>query len=278
MSDSERLEDVRHPQTVDELAAGTPSVTRPRSARSPFVSPRRSPLTPHVVTVRSGILHGRARSPGRVRTGHVIVGEKKGSERPSQGRPAPGAEQPTSTPRSRALGPNRVSRTCVLGEQSVSPAAWPRYMPHDHSHPHDNGDRAARTSARTMAAAVAVTLAFVVAEALAGWFGNSLALLSDAGHNLTDAAALGLSWYALRMADKPSHHGMTFGYHRVGVFAALANAVSLVIIAMVIGFEAIERLRDPEPASGRLMVVVALTAIVVNVWISVDSIAAPSTT
>ena len=71
------------------------------------------------------------------------------------------------------------------------------------------------------------------------------------------------------MAEKPSHHGMTFGYHRVGVFAALANAVSLVIIAMVIGFEAIERLRDPEPASGRLMVVVALTAIVVNVWISV---------
>ena len=142
-------------------------------------------------------------------------------------------------------------------------------MAHDHSHPHDNGDRAARTSARTMAAAVAVTLAFVVAEALAGWFGNSLALLSDAGHNLTDAAALGLSWYALRMAEKPSHHGMTFGYHRVGVFAALANAVSLVIIALVIGFEAIERLRDPEPASGRLMVVVALTAIVVNVWISV---------
>ena len=120
-----------------------------------------------------------------------------------------------------------------------------------------------------MGMAVAVTLAFVVAEALAGWFGNSLALLSDAGHNLADAAALGLSWYALRMANKPSHHGMTFGYHRVGVFAALVNAVSLVIIALVIGFEAIERLRDPEPASGRLMVVVALTAIVVNAWIGV---------
>jgi cobalt-zinc-cadmium efflux system protein len=119
-----------------------------------------------------------------------------------------------------------------------------------------------------MAVAVAVTLAFVVAEALAGWFGNSLALLSDAGHNLADAAALGLSWYALRMADKPSHPGMTFGYHRVGVFAALANAVSLVVIALMIGFEAIARLRDPEPASGRVMVVVAMMAIVVNVWIS----------
>jgi cobalt-zinc-cadmium efflux system protein len=120
-----------------------------------------------------------------------------------------------------------------------------------------------------MGTAVALTLAFVVAEALAGWFGNSLALLSDAGHNLADAAALGLSWYALRIADKPSHHGMTFGYHRVGVLAALVNAVSLVLIALVIGFEAIQRLRHPEPASGRLMVVVALTAIVVNVWISV---------
>src|SRR4030095_6381784 len=144
-------------------------------------------------------------------------------------------------------------------------------MAHDHSshsHPHDNADRAARTSARTMAAAVAVTLAFVVAEALAGWFGNSLAVLSDAGHNLADAAALGLSWYALRMADKPSHHGMTFGYHRVGVFAALVNAVSLVLIALVIGIEAIGRIRHPEPASGRLMIVVALAAIVVNLWIS----------
>jgi len=120
-----------------------------------------------------------------------------------------------------------------------------------------------------MGTAVAVTLAFVVAEALAGWFGGSLALLSDAGHNLADAGALAFSWYALRMAAKPSHHGMTFGYHRVGVFAALANAVTLVVIALLIGFEAIERIRHPEPASGRLMILVALVAIVVNVWISV---------
>lgn len=121
----------------------------------------------------------------------------------------------------------------------------------------------------TMGTAVAITLAFVVAEAAAGWFGHSLALLSDAGHNLADAAALAFSWYALRMAAKPSHQGMTFGYHRVGVFAALANAVALVVIALLIGFEAIERFRYPEVASGRLMVVVALIAIAVNVWISV---------
>jgi cobalt-zinc-cadmium efflux system protein len=145
-------------------------------------------------------------------------------------------------------------------------------MAHDHSaHPlqphHARGTAGAPTG--TMGTAVAITLAFVVAEAAAGWFGHSLALLSDAGHNLADAAALAFSWYALRMAAKPSHHGMTFGYHRVGVFAALANAVALVVIALLIGFEAIERFRYPEVASGRLMVVVALIAIAVNVWISV---------
>ncbi len=126
----------------------------------------------------------------------------------------------------------------------------------------------AGASAGTMRTAVVVTLAFVVLEALAGWFGHSLALLSDAGHNLADAGALGFSWYALRMAAKPSHHGMTFGYHRVGVFAALVNAVSLVVIALMIGWEAIGRLRAPEPANGALMIGVAAVAVVVNTVIS----------
>jgi len=119
-----------------------------------------------------------------------------------------------------------------------------------------------------MRTAVVITLAFVVLEALAGWFGHSLALLSDAGHNLADAGALGFSWYAMRMAAKPSHHGMTFGYHRVGVFAALVNAVSLVVIALMIGWEAISRLRAPEPANGALMIGVAAVAVVVNTVIS----------
>jgi cobalt-zinc-cadmium efflux system protein len=104
-------------------------------------------------------------------------------------------------------------------------------------------------------------------EAGFGWFAQSLALLSDAGHNLADAAALGFSWYALWIADKPSHEGMTFGYHRVGVFAALANAVSLVMIAGLIGWEAIARLRVPQVANGRVMIVVAIAAIVVNLMI-----------
>ena len=134
---------------------------------------------------------------------------------------------------------------------------------HSHSHVHDPAD----VSARTMGAAVVLTLAFVVAEALGGWWGHSLALLSDAGHNLADAAALGLSWYALWIANKPSHEGMTFGYHRVGVFAALVNAASLVLIALLVAWEAIARLSRPEPASGGLMIALAAVGIVVNLAI-----------
>src|SRR4051794_33567724 len=139
---------------------------------------------------------------------------------------------------------------------------------HAHTHAHAHGpSQAGQVSTRTMAAAVGLTLAYVLAEAIGGWWGNSLALLSDAGHNLADAATLGLSWYALWMASKPSHERMTFGYHRVGVFAALINAVSLVLIALFIGWEAIVRIQHPEPASGGLMIVLAAGAIVVNLII-----------
>ena len=138
---------------------------------------------------------------------------------------------------------------------------------HVHGHAHGHAHDAPQVSAATLGGAVALTLAFVLAEAIGGWWGNSLALLSDAGHNLADAATLGLSWYALWMAGKPSHERMTFGYHRVGVFAALINAVSLVLIALFIGWEGIERPRHPEPASGVLMIVLATVAIIVNLAI-----------
>src|SRR4029077_16170225 len=120
---------------------------------------------------------------------------------------------------------------------------------HHHAHDRGHGSHAPRdVSGRTMGTAVILTLIFVIVEALAGWLAHSLALLSDAGHNLADAAALGFSWYALWIANKPSHQGMTFGYHRVAIFAAFVNAVSLVVIAAVIGWEAIARVRQPEIA------------------------------
>jgi cobalt-zinc-cadmium efflux system protein len=118
-----------------------------------------------------------------------------------------------------------------------------------------------------MGMAVALTVAFVVGEVIAGYFAHSLALLSDAGHNFADAAALGFSWYAIWIAKKPAHQGMTYGYHRVGILAALVNAVSLVVIALLIFWEAVERLGNPQPVQGRLMIVVASVAIAINLTI-----------
>ncbi|MEP6593985.1 MAG: cation diffusion facilitator family transporter, partial [Acidobacteriota bacterium] len=140
-------------------------------------------------------------------------------------------------------------------------------MGHDHGL-HGHSHAPAGVSTRTLAAAVVVTLLFVFAEAAAGWWAQSLALLSDALHNLADAAALALSWYGLRIAARPSHHGMTFGYHRVGILAALVNAVSLVVIAVFIAWEAVARLLHPAPADGGLMIVVAAAAVVINTTIS----------
>jgi cobalt-zinc-cadmium efflux system protein len=140
------------------------------------------------------------------------------------------------------------------------------------SHDHDDGSAApvaggAETS--RMRGALVLTVAFVVAEAIAAWFAHSLSLLSDAGHNFADAAAVAFSWYALWIARKPSHTGMTYGYHRVGILAALVNAVSLVVIALLIFWEAVDRFRRPAPVEGWLMIVVAAIAVALNVTISV---------
>src|SRR5437764_6257562 len=109
-----------------------------------------------------------------------------------------------------------------------------------------------------------ITLSFVFAEATAEYFAHSLALLSDAGHNFADALALIISWYGIWIARKPSTQKRTFGYHRVGILAALVNAVSLVVIALLIFWEAIARLRNPETVHSTPMIVVALIAIVMN--------------
>jgi cobalt-zinc-cadmium efflux system protein len=139
---------------------------------------------------------------------------------------------------------------------------------HDHGrdHTHAPGQLAGDQTGK-MRAALILTVAFVVGEAIAGYFAHSLALLSDAGHNFADAAALGFSWYALWIAQKPSHTGMTYGYHRVGILAALVNAVSLVVIALMIFWEAAVRFRHPEPVDGWLMIGVAIIAIGLNATI-----------
>lgn len=147
-------------------------------------------------------------------------------------------------------------------------------MAHDaSSHTHDHGSHAhdlfAHGETGKLRAALLLTAAFVVGEAIVACFAHSLALFSDACHNFADAAALGFSWYAVWIAQKPSHTGMTYGYHRVGILAALVNAVSLVVIALGIFWEALERWRHPEAVNGWLMICAAMVAVVLNATIGV---------
>jgi cobalt-zinc-cadmium efflux system protein len=94
-------------------------------------------------------------------------------------------------------------------------------------------------------------------------------LLSDAGHNFADALALVLTWYAVFVSQRPSSARRTYGYHRVGILAALINAASLVVIALLIFWEAVERLRHPEPVRSGAMIGVAMAAILLNTVITV---------
>jgi cobalt-zinc-cadmium efflux system protein len=121
---------------------------------------------------------------------------------------------------------------------------------------------------RYIGISILITTLFVVGEALAGYFSNSLALLSDAGHNFADALALVISWYAVRAGRWPADARRTFGYHRIGILTALVNAVALVLISLFIFWEAAQRIRSPEPVQSGWMIGVALAAVFVNGLIS----------
>jgi len=137
-------------------------------------------------------------------------------------------------------------------------------MSEHHNHHHAGGLSEARVKL-----SLALTLGFVAIEAIAGLQAHSLALLSDAGHNFTDAFALLLSWYALRVARKPPTEGKTYGYHRVGILTALFNAVTLLVIAGLIFIEAFRLFAHPEPVHSGPMIVVALAAVVMNTVIAI---------
>jgi cobalt-zinc-cadmium efflux system protein len=113
-------------------------------------------------------------------------------------------------------------------------------------------------------AALALILAFMVAEVTAGVLASSLALLSDAAHMLTDAAALALSLVAARIADRPAHGAMTYGLGRAEILSAQANGMTLLILGVLIVYDAIRRLVSPPEVRGGLVLVVALVGIAVN--------------
>ena len=133
---------------------------------------------------------------------------------------------------------------------------------HDHSHGHAHrGD----ADARRLGLALALILAFMVGEVVAGILANSLALLSDAAHMLTDAGALAVSLVVLRLAARPAGGNKTFGLRRSEILSAQANGATLLVLAGLILYGAVRRLVSPPDARGGWILVVALVGIAVNV-------------
>ncbi len=139
---------------------------------------------------------------------------------------------------------------------------------HDHAHSHGAGGPAHGVSAdadfRKLSIALGLILGFMAVEVAVGVIAHSLALLSDAGHMLTDAAAIAFSLLAVRLAQRPAKGAMTYGLKRVEILSAQANGVTLVVLACFIAFEAIRRLVNPPVVQGGLVLAIALLGIAVN--------------
>src|SRR5438309_3929593 len=143
---------------------------------------------------------------------------------------------------------------------------------HDHSHAghaHSSGHAHACHVHPTLRPSVlgwamVATLGLVLAEVFGGILGRSVALLNDAVHNLSDIPALGISYLAMRWAERPADTEKTYGYHRAGTLAAYTNAFVLVLLSLWLGYEALERLRSPVHVVESWMIWTSLAALGVN--------------
>lgn len=136
-----------------------------------------------------------------------------------------------------------------------------------HSHAHGGSHCHGMGTGRILKWSFIATMLFVAIEAVAGFEAKSLALLSDAGHNLTDALALLFTWFAFYLQSKPANEVKTYGYHRMGVLAAFLNALTLVGLSVWIFYESFQRFRLPEPVQETVMIVVASLGLVLNTGI-----------
>ncbi|MGE0615235.1 MAG: cation diffusion facilitator family transporter [Bacteriovoracia bacterium] len=147
---------------------------------------------------------------------------------------------------------------------------------HEHSHDHDHGHghrhaHAPRFSKvgdaraqRALFLALGLTAAFMVVEWVGGWIANSLALMTDAAHMLTDVGALGLSAFVLWLSRRPGSKQMTFGYQRAEILGALANGLLVWLLAGLLIFEAIQRFMDPPAVQGQAVFFIAIGGLIVN--------------
>jgi cobalt-zinc-cadmium efflux system protein len=163
----------------------------------------------------------------------------------------------------------------IMGAHSHGPDHGPGHGPnhgHDHSHDghshsHDHGHAGhphASLRPSVLGWAMAATVGLVVAEVFGGFLGRSVALLNDAVHNLSDVPALGISYLAMRWAERPADSEKTYGYHRAGTLAAFTNAFVLVLLSLWLGYEAVQRFRSPVEVVESWMIWTSVAALAVN--------------
>ncbi|HWU83209.1 MAG TPA: cation diffusion facilitator family transporter [Methylophilaceae bacterium] len=140
-------------------------------------------------------------------------------------------------------------------------------MAHDHSHPHSHRHT---HDDRVLLWPLILVLGFAFIEAFGGWYTGSLALLGDAGHMFSDAAALGLAWLGAWIAAKPASQRHSYGLLRAEVIVALANGLLMLLVVGGIVYEALARLQHPEPVHGLEVMVIAALGLVVNVIVALQ--------
>jgi cobalt-zinc-cadmium efflux system protein len=142
---------------------------------------------------------------------------------------------------------------------------------HGHSHGHGHGHGHSHTSnKKALLSSFILIAAFMVVEVIGGILTNSLALLSDAGHMLSDAAALGLSFFAIKLGEKQVSQEKTYGYKRFEIIAAALNGITLIVISLYIFYEAFQRFFAPPEVQSTGMLMISVTGLVVNIiaaWI-----------
>ncbi|MEP7328216.1 MAG: cation diffusion facilitator family transporter [Betaproteobacteria bacterium] len=136
---------------------------------------------------------------------------------------------------------------------------------HSHDHSHRLSADAGDSPRRALKIALAITAGFAIVEAIGGWMSGSLALLSDAGHMIADAGALGLALFAAAVARRPASARASYGYGRAEVLAAFVNAIAMLAIVALISIEAVKRILDPVPVAGGMVVGIALTGLAANI-------------
>jgi cobalt-zinc-cadmium efflux system protein len=138
-----------------------------------------------------------------------------------------------------------------------------REMTHDH-HTHHHHDHALTHVSKALVIGIVLNSAFVIVEAVFGFMQDSLALLSDAGHNLSDVVSLALALLAFRLAGSQPNRHYTYGYRKTTILVALFNALILIVALAGIGYEAMQRLFKPAPLHGQVMAIVAGIGILIN--------------